>query len=87
MSIINYHTEMDQQSDRYAINPSIADYEPNPETVRIYDFIYNLHSAMRSIGAVHGRVDIDYKQYIVDILTPECRALVLHLLNSAPPAD
>lgn len=84
MSVVDYHQELDRQQLSHRTVPSVASYEPDPETARL-DFIYNLHSAMNSIGCVHNRVGVGYKQYIVDILTPENRALLLALLNPAPP--
>lgn len=87
MSVVNYHQELDRQQPRHRVVPSVADYESDPDTARLYNFIYNLHGAMRAIGSVHNCVGIDYKQYIVDILTPENKAILLSLLDSAPSGD
>lgn len=82
MSVVDYHRKLDAESSDAYKTRTVTEYVPDPGTERLYDFIYNLHSAMNTIGCVHNRVGIDYKQYIVDILTPENKALLLSLLNT-----
>lgn len=83
-SVTDYQNELDKQSlEKYNLS-TIGEYLASPETEALYDFIFNLHSAMRSIGCVHQRVGVDYKQYVIDILSPKNRMVLLWLVTRLP---